>query len=77
MKSSTMDDIADRLDAIERLLARVIADVTDPDQITRELELEIPSPQYELSLEAARLLPHLERILDLARAARADTDRQG
>jgi hypothetical protein len=65
-----MDEIIDRLDAIERLLARLIAAVTDPDQISAELEHEIPVLQYSLSPEAARLLPHLERILDLARAAR-------
>jgi hypothetical protein len=62
-----MNELESRLDAIERLLARVIANQSHADDLDRELETDLPVLQYGLKPEEAALLPHLERILDLAR----------
>ncbi|HZL00645.1 MAG TPA: hypothetical protein VFC47_12170 [Caulobacteraceae bacterium] len=61
-----MDDLEDRLDAIERLLAEVIADKFTPAELARRLDDELPAQQYALSPATAGLLPHFERIFDLA-----------
>lgn len=71
-----MDDVGDRLDAIEWMIARWLAETRDMPTLRLELDDAIPASQYKLGPARNRLFPHFERMLqramDLKQAAGHD-----
>lgn len=58
-----MADEGDRLEAIEWMLAWLLAETRAPGTLEGELDDVLPSAQYRLGPERSRLLPHYERVL--------------
>lgn len=62
-----MSEVDDRLDAIEWMIARWMAESRTSAQLDEELELVLPQIQHLTAPNHTRLFPHFERILVLAR----------